>query len=166
MEPFELGDGAEAETMVLDGRHRNHRTHRGRRDRTRGQFDGHRSRHRVRPLLLIAVIFAISFLIKMIILNALAPASPSGDESGATAPPADAVPEGEASDTRLAALRQTLDANGYHDVRFRMNGDTLELWGTVPDELDRINVQTLIFRTTGIIALDDRLQVREVDAEP
>jgi hypothetical protein len=167
MEPFELGGNADAETVVLDGRHRNRHTHRGPRDRAQGQSGGRRSRRRVhRPLLLIAAVFAISFIIKMIILNATAPTAPAGDESGSTAPSSVTAPDGNASDARLANLRQTLDEAGYRDVNFRLNGDVLEVWGTVSDELDRVEVQALIFRSTGITLLDENLRVSNTYAEP
>jgi serine/threonine protein kinase len=166
MEPFQLGASADAETAVLDGR--NHRTSRGGRDRTQAQFGGHRSRRRrIRhPILIIVAIFAISFLLKMILVNQTTPAAPTGDDTGSIAPPGTTGPEGETGDVRLTTLRQALDNSGYRDVRVRMIGDVLQVSGAVADEFDRANVQMLIYRTTGIIALDDRLHVREVDAEP
>ena len=168
MEPFELGGGgAEAETIILDDRHRKDRIKHGHRNRPHPQFENHRRRRGLRhPLLLIAAIFAISFIVKMIILNATAPASPAGDESGSIAPPETVPPDDATNEARLAALRQTLDESGYRNVRFRMNGDILQVWGTVPDEFDRVNVQMLVFRSVGVVLLQDNLHVRHVFAEP
>ncbi len=167
MAPFELGGNADAETAVLDGRQWNHRTSRGGRDRTQAQFGGRRSRRHLRhPLLLIVAIFAISFIIRMIILNEVTPAAPAGDESGSSAAPGATVPDADSSDARLANLRQALDNAGYRSVRFRLNGNVLEVWGTVPDEFDRVNVQALIFRSVGIVLLQDNLRVSSTYAEP
>jgi hypothetical protein len=99
-------------------------------------------------------------------LNQTTPAAPTGDDSGSIAPPGTTGPDGETGDVRLTALREALDNAGYRNVRFRMNGGVLQVWGTVPDEFDRINVQMLIFRTTGITLLDDKLRVHDVYAEP
>jgi serine/threonine protein kinase len=167
-DPFRMGGDADAETAVLDGRQWNHRTSGGAHDPTQGQFNGKRSRRGLRrPLVVIAAIFAISFIImKMLLQSATAPAAPSGDESGSAALPGAAVPDGGAGDVRLAALRQTLDDNGYRSVRVRFNGDLLEVSGTVPDEVDRANVQALIFQSIGVVLLQDNLRVRDEYAEP
>jgi len=167
MAPFELGGNADAETAILDGRQWNYRTSRSDRDRTRAQFGGKRRRRHLRhPLLLIAAIFAISFIIRMIILNETTPAVPPGDESGSSSAPGAIMPYGDAGDARLATLRQALDDAGYGSVHFKMNGDVLQVWGTVPDEIDRVNVQALIFRSVGIVLLQDNLQVNNTYAEP
>jgi len=168
MEPCQLGGNADAETAVLDGRDRNHRTSRRGPDRTRMQSGGQRSRRRrIRhPFLLIAAIFAISFIVRMILVNQTTPAAPAGDDSGSIAPPGTIAPPGGTRDARLVALRQALSDAGYRDVRIRLNDGVLEVSGTVPDEFDRINVQMLIFRTTGITLLNDKLRVRDVYAEP
>jgi serine/threonine protein kinase len=166
MDPFELGGTADADTIVLDDRHRKRRIKSGRRAHYHPQYEDRRSRRRFRhPLLLIAAIFAISFIVKMIILNANAPAAPAGSDSGFAAPPGGYVPDG-ADDVRLAALRQALDESGYRNVRFRMSGDILQVWGTVPDEFDRVNVQVLVFRNIGVVLLQDNLRVRHGFAEP
>jgi len=69
-------------------------------------------------------------------------------------------------DARLSALRQALDDAGYENVQFRLDGDTLELWGTVPSEFDRVAVQTIVFRTAGIAQMQDNMRVHDIDAEP
>jgi serine/threonine protein kinase len=171
-DPFQLGGDAEAETVILNGRQWNHRTSGGVHDRTQTPLGGKRPRRGLRhPLAIIAAIFAISFLIKMFLLNEMTPAAPSGDESGSAAPPGATAPEGDATapdaigDTRLAALRQALDDAGYRSVRFRLNGDVLEVWGTVPDEFDRAAVQTLIL-SVGIVRYQDNMRVHDEYAEP
>jgi hypothetical protein len=167
-DPFQLGGDAEAETAVLNGHHWNHPTGDGGRGRTQGQIGGHRSQRRLRhPLLLIAAIFAISFIImKMILQSATAPAAPAGDESGSAAPRGATVPGGDIGDVRLAALRHALDGAGYRSVRFRFNGDILQVWGTVPEEFDRGIVQVLVLQTVGVVPLQDNLQVHNEYAEP
>jgi hypothetical protein len=128
---------------------------------------GHRKRNRFRhPFLIIAAIFALSFIIKMIILNTAVPASPAPDDSGSIAPSGDAPAGGDMRDARLSALRQALDDAGYENVQFRLDGDTLELWGTVPSEFDRVAVQTIVFRTAGIAQMQDNMRVHDIDAEP
>ena len=165
---FEMGSSAEAGTFVLNRRHPHHPTRRGHRDRTQAQSGGQRSRRRIRrPMLIIAAIFAISFfIIKRIVWNATVPAAPSPYDSGSVAPPGVVAPGGDIRDARLSALRQALDDAGYESVQFRMNGDTLELWGTVPSEFDRVNVQAIVFSTAGIALLRDNLRVHEVSSEP
>ena len=67
---------------------------------------------------------------------------------------------------RLTALRRALDAQGYRSVQFRLEGDTLVLWGTVDTETDRVIVQTLVFTQTGIFSMVDHIQVRDTFADP
>jgi osmotically-inducible protein OsmY len=52
-----------------------------------------------------------------------------------------------------------LDTSGYRNVHFRMEGDTIILWGTVPTEADRMMVQTMVFTVAGIYSIVDHLQV-------
>ena len=82
----------------------------------------------------------------------------------APAPGSGAAPEGE--DLRLVALRQALDASGYANVRIAIDGDTVDLWGTVPTEFDRAQIQALVFSTTGMISLRDHLRVHDDFAGP
>jgi serine/threonine protein kinase len=60
---------------------------------------------------------------------------------------------------RGVALRRLLDAAGYNSVHFRIDGDTAILWGTVPSQLDRVEIQTMVF-ATGIYSLEDHMVVR------
>jgi serine/threonine protein kinase len=160
---FELE--ADAETAILNRGAAPSRTRRGYRDRTREHAGSNRTRRRIRhPLLIIAAIFALSFIIKMIVLNVTAPAAPPPEDSGSIAPP-DIAPSGDdIRDARLSALRQELDDEGYENVQFRMNGDVLYLWGTVPTEFDRGFVLTLVLRN-GIARIQNSLRVHDVDAD-
>ncbi len=163
---FEMGSSADAKTRILTHGQQRKSTHHSHRDRTRPQAGSGRRRSRFRhPLIIIAAIFALSFIIKMIIINTAVPASPP-DDTGSIAPPNDFSPDGNLRDARLSALRQALDDAGYENVQFRMNGDILELWGTVPSEFDRVAVQTIVFRTAGIASMQDNLRVHDIDAGP
>ena len=76
-------------------------------------------------------------------------------------------PEPAHTEPREVALRQALNAQGYDSVHFKMEGDTIMLWGTVPTEADRLMVQTQIFLVARIFSIEDHLQVRDnVFAEP
>lgn len=164
---FEMGSGADAETTILGRDHGKKWSYDGPRDHARRASGGRRKRSRFRhPFVIIAAIFAISFIIKMIILNTAVPASPAPDDSGSIAPSDDAPAGGDIRDARLSTLRQALDDAGYENVQFRMTGDTLQLWGTVPSEFDRITVQTIVFRTAGIAQMQDNMRVHDIDAEP
>ena len=55
---------------------------------------------------------------------------------------------------------------GYESVHFRMEGNTIILWGTVPTEADRLMVQTQIFMVARIFSIEDHIQVRGTFAEP
>jgi serine/threonine protein kinase len=70
------------------------------------------------------------------------------------------------TDPRLASLRHALDMQGYSSVHFKLVGDTIILWGTVPTEADRIMVQTQVFMVAHIFSLEDHIQVRDTFAEP
>ena len=160
---FELG--ADAETAILNRDRAPSQTRRGYRDRSREHARSNRTHRRFRhPLLIIAAIFALSFIIKMIVLNVTVPAAPPPEDSGSIAP-SDTAPSGDdLRDTRLSALRQELDDEGYENVQFRMNGDVLYLWGTVPTEFDRGLVLTLVLRN-GIARIQNSLRVHDVDAD-
>jgi hypothetical protein len=82
---------------------------------------------------------------------------------GGTAPDAS---EPAHTDPREVALRHALNSQGYDSVHFKIDGDTIVLWGTVPTEADRIMVQTQVFLIAHIFSLEDHLQVRDTFAEP
>jgi len=79
---------------------------------------------------------------------------PDAPESAAPAP------------ARLRALRHELDADGYQNVKFRLDGDNLIVWGTVASEFDRANIRWLAFRIAGIVSIVDHIQVHDTFAEP
>jgi hypothetical protein len=89
------------------------------------------------------------------------PASPPPYDSGSSVPPSN-----DLRDARLSTLRQALDDAGYENVQFRMNGDVLELSGTVPSEPDRDIVEVLASRATGGLPLQDNMRVHDVFADP
>ncbi|HSZ23462.1 MAG TPA: hypothetical protein VK782_09970, partial [Candidatus Sulfotelmatobacter sp.] len=70
------------------------------------------------------------------------------------------------TEPREIALRRQLDMEGYASVHFKMDGDTIILWGTVPTEADRLMVQTQIFMFARIFSIEDHIQVRDTFAEP
>jgi serine/threonine protein kinase len=86
-------------------------------------------------------------------------APPDGGGSGGGSEPSP-------SDPRLQMLRQTLDAQGYSSVNFKMDGTTLVLWGTVPSEVDRMMVRSQAQLIAGVFSVEDRIQVRDEYAEP
>jgi len=145
---------------------------------------GTRRRHGLRrPFLVIALIFAAGFIVAQLIKsvsrtdNPMPPGYSTGSDDGADAMPRAhaAIPPGEYSDydeyssalerSRLAALRARLDAQGYSAVRFRLDGDTLILNGSVPTDYDRLAVQAICFATVGLTSLSDNLTVSGADPE-
>jgi hypothetical protein len=159
---FEMGTNAEAETAILNRGHAQS-SRRGSRDRVRGAAGGRRTHRGWRhPFLIVVGIFAISFIIRTIVLNSTVPASPPPYDSGSSGPP----PNGDLRDARLSTLRQALDDAGYENVQFRMNGDVLELTGTIPSEAHRVIVEVLASRATGGIPLRDNLRVHDDFADP
>ena len=156
------GATPEAQTIVLDDPAAPH------------EFPGpifherHRRRH---PARLMALVVGGFFLMGYLIFHSTQPQPSDGDTgpdygSVPSAPnPAPPVP-GEPADPphtqpREALLRRALDAQGYNSVRFKMDGDTIILWGTVPTEADRLMVQTQIFLVARIFSIEDHIQVRD-----
>ncbi|MBV8453711.1 MAG: protein kinase [Deltaproteobacteria bacterium] len=141
---------------------------------------GHRFR---RPFLVLALIFAAGFIAAQLIKslsrndNSPPPGYSTGSDEGAEAMPHAhaAIPPGEYSDydeyssalarSRFTALRASLDAQGYSTVKFRLDGNTLILYGSVPTEYDRIAVQAICFATVGLTSLSDDLTVSGADPE-
>jgi len=145
----------------------------------RGSFPGpifpSRARRRRRPrsiLLIVAAFFALGYMM----FRSSTPQPSSSDEPapgyGAVPPMPDsgsAAPdpsEPAHTDPREAALRSALNSQGYDSVHFKIDGDTIVLWGTVPTEADRIMVQTQVFLIAHIFSLEDHIQVRDTFAEP
>jgi hypothetical protein len=55
---------------------------------------------------------------------------------------------------------------GYRNVHFRLKGRTIELWGNVPSDADRMMVETTAFTITGALSLDDHIEIQDNLAEP
>lgn len=132
----------------------------------REAFPGTHHRRSIRkPVLILMVIFAFAFLATRLIWyltsSGTAPA-PSGNSE--PAPPEFGVEPGEpggAPSDRAAAIRKALDFQGYTDVHFKIEGDTIVLWGSVPTQADRMMVQTIIFTVGNIFSLEDHLKVTD-----
>jgi hypothetical protein len=110
--------------------------------------------------LLLGGLFAVAFVLTTLIARTMV-REPEVPSPPAVAPES-AVPPSE----RLEALRHELDADGYQNVNFRLDGDTLVVWGTVASEFDRANIRWLAFRVAGIVSLVDHMQVHDAFAEP
>jgi serine/threonine protein kinase len=91
-------------------------------------------------------------------------AQPSPDYNGADAGPG-ALVQPQLT-MRLAALRQALNSEGYSNVHFRMSGDTIVLWGTVPTLADRLMVQTTVYTVGNIFSIEDHIKTQESFAGP
>lgn len=129
----------------------------------------HRRRHgrrRRNMMLIVGGCFLLGYLIFHSSLQ-----QPSDGDSGAypAAPgygSAPDAPEPAHTEPRLIELRRALDMQGYNSVHFKMDGDTIVLWGAVPTETDRIMVQAQVFLVAHIYSLEDHIQVRGTFAEP
>jgi serine/threonine protein kinase len=111
--------------------------------------------------LLLAGLFAVAFVLTSLIARTMV------HEPEIPSPPPDVAPEsGVPSTARLEALRHELDADGYQSVNFRLDGDTLVVWGTVASEFDRANIRWLAFRVAGIVSIVDHIRVHNTFAEP
>jgi serine/threonine protein kinase len=93
------------------------------------------------------------------------------DVPGATIPPEASVPpayenpgpdtpEPEHNSALSITLREWLNMQGYESVHFSLNGTTVILWGTVPNEFERRWVRTQASMLTGATAIVDHLVVR------
>jgi hypothetical protein len=136
-----------------------------------------------RPFLVLALIFAAGFIAAELIRSISRRDEPippgystSSGEGPETMPRAHAaIPPGEYSDygeygsalerSRLAELRDRLDAQGYSAVKFRLDRGTLVLYGSVPTDYDRLAVQAICFATVGPTSLSDNLTVSGADPE-
>ncbi len=167
--PFELG-AADAVTLPLPGGQPSAAPagsprHSGAHRDTAGIGARRRRPPRYR-LIWIVAIFACAYGVAKI-FQAMAPADSGGDSGYYPAPaPAPDAMAPDLSAPRLAVLRQDLDNAGYSQVRFRVAGDNLELYGQVNSEFDRLEVETLVIRYTGLVFPIDHLQVRDEYAAP
>jgi serine/threonine protein kinase len=131
------------------------------------------SQRRKLPYLLVAALFAGAFIVTSIVAYVMTrPSSAPPDNpypSAPSVPPPSygpSVKEPPHTNPRLIALRRMLDASGYQNVHFRMEGDTIILWGTIPTEADRMMVQTMVFTVAGIYSIVDHLQLTGAYASP
>ncbi|MGH7932128.1 MAG: serine/threonine protein kinase [Candidatus Binataceae bacterium] len=178
---IQAGQGAEAETVVLTGGENQHPAAAPSRSpyvsgpypsadpqTYRSQRHHRARRHRRglrRPVLILAVIFVVGFVVVRILSYMSEPQVPANPNTGGGAP--GAAPYGyggsaaEPNATQLAALRTALNQSGYTAVHFRMDGGTIVLWGAVPTESDYAHVQLLVFSVAHIFSLEDHIQVQD-----
>jgi serine/threonine protein kinase len=131
----------------------------------------HERRRRRHPARLMAAVVGGFFLMGYLIFHSSQPQPSDGDtgpDYGSVpsepnpAPPAPGEPaDPPHTEPREMALRRALDMQGYNSVRFKMDGDTIILWGSVPTEADRLMVQTQIFLVARIFSIEDHIQVRD-----
>ncbi|MGO9056651.1 MAG: serine/threonine protein kinase [Candidatus Binataceae bacterium] len=131
----------------------------------------YRVRHRKRsPVLTLLIVGGLMFLVLRLIffLSSVVSTIGSGDtaptapyahsDTGLEGPPADSAP---LDPLRGEMFRQMLDAQGYANVRFRLHGESISLWGKVRSEADRMMVDDEASTLTGALTLEDHLQVEE-----
>jgi serine/threonine protein kinase len=100
-----------------------------------------------------------------------APSEPIPPEApGAAIPPEASVPPGyenprpdtpepEHNSAVAITLREWLNMQGYESVHFSLNGTTVIMWGTVPNEFERRWVRTQASMLTGATSIVDHLTV-------
>jgi serine/threonine protein kinase len=120
-----------------------------------------------RSALLIVLLFLGGFAVMRQIAKSTSDDAPPAGYGGGDAPgggpsasPA-AIPP--LVSVRLAALRQTLDLQGYGAVQFQLEGDTLVLSGRISSEMDRGIIRLDCLRYAGGFSLRDNLQVANGD---
>jgi serine/threonine protein kinase len=82
---------------------------------------------------------------------------PPGDEN-----PGPDTPEPEHNSALALTLREWLNMQGYQSVHFSLNGDTVILWGTVPNQFERRWVQTQATMLTGATSIVDHMTIQPV----
>jgi hypothetical protein len=93
-------------------------------------------------------------------------AQPPPDTTSGEASPASSGGEPLFGSIRLAALRQALDSEGYNNVQFKMDGNTIVLWGTVPTIADRLMVQSTVYTIGNIFSIEDHIKTQDSLAGP
>ncbi len=66
----------------------------------------------------------------------------------------------ESLSLRSQLLRQSLDSQGYRDVRFRLSEDSAELSGTVRTQADRLIVEAMAYTVGGAVQINDHIQIQ------
>ncbi len=139
----------------------------------------HRTHGARRPILVLMLIFVLAFAAVKACLNVTGGNPPDASRASAPAsdvPAPDVAPEAPAPGSppgpsqflaaRLEAFRAALDASGYDSVHFRMVGDTMQLWGTVPSAADNAAVLLLAQSVAGVVSFNNSLRVRDSPAGP
>jgi serine/threonine protein kinase len=132
-------------------------------ERRAGRPRPRRVRHPIGWLIL--VVLAGFFAMKALLRSVGTDEAPAGYDSGASEPPA--APTSALSPIqrfRMIALRQALNDSNYRTVRFRLDGDTLVLSGTIPSEDDRATVQMMCANIGGVDIIRDNLRVADASA--
>jgi serine/threonine protein kinase len=138
--------------------------------------------HGARGLILMLVLIFVSAFATVKVVSCLSfvgdnpPEATRADAPVPEVPAPEAAPDVPAPDSppatseflaaRLEAFRAALDASGNSGVHFRMIGDTMELWGTVPSAADKAMVQMLALNVAGVASLKDRIRVQNGPAGP
>jgi hypothetical protein len=108
------------------------------------------------------------------VVNYLQQVAHQRDESSAPSgplPPEASVPpdidnpspdtaEPEHTSALAITLREWLNMQGYSAVHFSLNGDTVTLWGTVPNEFERRWVRTQATMLTGATSVIDHMVIQ------
>lgn len=119
------------------------------------------------PFVVLAAIFAIALAVMRLFAGlATLDNDTTPPASGRAASGGSGESEPAHRDPRSLAIRHALDSHGYTNVHFKMDGDTIVLWGSVPTEDDRIMVQTIVFTVGKIFSLEDHINVRDEFAGP
>ena len=106
--------------------------------------------------------------------------APSGPMPPEAYAPPDAVPPGyenprpdtaepEHTSALAVTLREWLNVQGYEAVHFSLNGNTVILWGVVPDEFERRWVRSQATMLTGATSVIDHMVIRpnpDASSEP
>jgi serine/threonine protein kinase len=147
----------------------------------RGARLSHRAHGARGPIVMLVLIFVSAFAaVKMVSCLSFVgdnpPAATRADAPVSEVPAPEAAPGVPVPDlppatseflaARLEAFRAALDASGNSGVHFRMIGDTMELWGTVPSAADKAMVQMLALNVAGVASLKDRIRVQNGSAGP
>ena len=118
---------------------------------------------------LFIVAIAVSGVVNYLQQVAHQQVEPSAPEAAippdASVPPAYENPrpdtaEPEHTSALAITLREWLNMQGYGSVHFSLNGDTVILWGTVPNEFERRWVRTQATMLTGATSVVDHMIIR------